>query len=377
MYWRLLVGLIFVSSTESALAAPTFMSLGFFGGYESRATDVSADGRVVVGFSEPNIFRWTRFESTVRPGSQGRPSLSADGSVVVGRVSAPDGGEAFRWVIGQSFTPLGDLPGGVPYPISRAFDVSPDGRTVVGQGTTATGEEAFRWTPETGMRSLGDLSGGDTASRAHGVSADGTVIVGYGSGIDNHPQAVRWTNQSGMVTLGRPFGVLQSQANAVSADGLVVVGYNDYGPSSGTITRTEAFRWTEREGMTSLGDLPGARRYSIAHDISADGSVIVGSSDTRRDDGNDSRAAFYWTRERGMVNLRDLLISNGVTNLDGWRLTDARGVTPDGLTVVGTGIHDGRIEAWIATVPEPSTILLATFATLAMVGYSIRKLRVR
>jgi hypothetical protein len=33
-----------------------------------------------------------------------------------------------------------------------------------------------------------------------------------------------------------------------------------------------------------------------------------------------------------MQNQKDLLIANGVTDLDGWQLTDAYKITPDGLT---------------------------------------------
>jgi hypothetical protein len=63
-----------------------------------------------------------------------------------------------------------------------------------------------------------------------------------------------------------------------------------------------------------------------------------------------------WTAQTGMVNLQDLLIGAGVTNLEGWRLTEARGISGDGLTIVGTGVRDGITEAWVATIPEPSTI---------------------
>jgi probable HAF family extracellular repeat protein len=348
-------------------AQATFTGLGFFGGYESRATDISADGRVVVGFSNPNLFRWTGDTSIVRPAlQQARPAVSADGSVVVGAVLTPeDAFEGFRWTVGESFTMLGDFPGGFPYPISRVFDVSADGRTVVGHGTTSAGDQAFRWTPQTGLVNLGDLTGGDTASRAHGVSADGSVIVGYGTGASNRPRAVRWTVQSGLEALRDPSNVLQSEANAVSANGAVIVGVADF----------EAFRWTAGTGVVPLGDLLGGRGGSVAHDVNADGSVIVGSSDALRDDGHGTRAAFYWTAQAGMVNLRDLLISNGATNLAGWRLSEARGVSADGLTIVGTGLHDGRIEAFVATIPEPATIILAALAAAAFLAFALRKTR--
>jgi probable HAF family extracellular repeat protein len=223
------------------------------------------------------------------------------------------------------------------------------------------------------MTSLVDLAGGDVNSQAHGVSADGSVIVGYGTGASNHPHAVIWSGQSLPQPLSVPSGVLRSEANAVSANSSVVVGYMEFGQSSGTVTHAEAFRWTADLGMTSLGDLPGGRRYSVAHDISADGSVVVGSSDALRDDGHNTRAAFYWTAPTGMLDLHDLLVANGVTNLAGWRLSEARGVSADGLTIVGTGLHDGRIEAFIATIPEPATIILASLAAAVLLPFALRK----
>ena len=51
-------------------------------------------------------------------------------------------------------------------------------------------------------------------------------------------------------------------------------------------------------------------------------------------------------------------LSNGV-DLTGWELQDARGISADGKVIVGTGINPaGFAEAWIATIPEPSTGLL-------------------
>jgi len=53
---------------------------------------------------------------------------------------------------------LGDLPGGSFS--SYADGVSANGSVVVGYGNSANGNEAFRWTQGTGMVGLGDLSGG-------------------------------------------------------------------------------------------------------------------------------------------------------------------------------------------------------------------------
>src|SRR3972149_3043660 len=57
-----------------------------------------------------------------------------------------------------TFTRLGALPGG--FVASGGRGVSADGSVVMGYGNSASGEEAFRWTSGGGMVGLGDLPGG-------------------------------------------------------------------------------------------------------------------------------------------------------------------------------------------------------------------------
>lgn len=173
------------------------------------------------------------------------------------------------------------------------------------------------------------------------VSADGNVIVGR---IEITPpqQVFRWTPQTGMVQLGS--GI----AHAVSADGSIIVGGNG-----------RAFRWTAQNGMVSLGDLPGGRESSVAHDVSADGSIVVGWGETAFDGSRSTTEAFFWSPLGRMVNLRSFLVSQGV-NLTGRSLTSAEGISADGRTIVGTGVNPaGNQEAWVATIPEPSTLAFA------------------
>ena len=145
----------------------------------------------------------------------------------------------------QSFQGLGDLAGGSFF--SRANGVSADGSVVVGQSNSTSGVEAFRWTSVGGMVGLGDLPGGIFRSAATGVSADGSVVVGLGNSASGE-EAFRWTSGGGMVGLGDlPGGIFQSQAVDVSADGSVVVG------TSESASGPEAFRWTSGGGMVGLG----------------------------------------------------------------------------------------------------------------------------
>ena len=77
------------------------------------------------------------------------------------------------------FQRLGYLPGGNDD--SYAWSVSAEGSVVVGRSDSPS-DQSFRWTEATGMVGLGWMSPGDGSNEAHGVSADGSVIVGTGGG---------------------------------------------------------------------------------------------------------------------------------------------------------------------------------------------------
>ena len=373
----LLIGLI-CFSIAPVQAAATFTPLGVFGGVRSNATDVSADGSAVVGFSNVGLFRWTAMESMVRAAlERDGAAVSGDGSVVVGsHIVLGAANQAFRWTAGGSFETLSGFPGGPVVLSSAAFDASVDGSVVVGGANTAVDDVAFRWTQATGMVGLGDLPGGRTRSTAFGVSADGAVVVGEGYSADDRPEAFRWT-QAGMVGLGRLPIAERSIARRVSADGSTVVGVNAWSAPGPMDPHSQAFRWTQAEGMRSLGDLPGGVLLNEALDVSADGSVVVGWATTVRVDGQAPRRAFYWTATTGMVDLQQALVAAGATNLDGWHILEATGVSADGLTIVGTAAGNGRAEAFIATIPEPSTIALAGSGAAGFLGFYLRAKRRR
>lgn len=145
-------------------------------------------------------------------------------------------------------------------PFSNATDTSYDGSVVVGNN--------YRWTAAGGAQDLGGL--GSTGSAAFGVSADGTTVVGQSSG-PNGAEAFRWTEATGIQGLGfLPATNNLSRASDVSADGSVVVG-SGYGG---------AFRWTPETGMVNL-ELVGLLNepfHGQPNAISADGSTVVGQS---------------------------------------------------------------------------------------------------
>lgn len=211
--------------------------LGTLGGpgQDHQARGVSGDGRRVAGFSSSpsgqEAFLWTEETGMIGLGSlQSFPfqseanAISRDGKVVVG-FSFSRGFEPFRWTIETGMVGLGDLPDGSS--LGDAYAVNADGSVVVGYARSASGREAFRWTEATGMVGLGDLPGGGFDGIARGVNADGSVVVGTATG--QHTSAFVWTQDSGMVSLIPPEseeGLPTScEAYCVSADGTIVGGY--------------------------------------------------------------------------------------------------------------------------------------------------------
>jgi len=339
-------------------AAPAFIPLGQLPGSSSgsRATRISPDGQVIIGTAispqGTQAFRWTPGGGMVGlgdlPGGAFQSvatGMSTNGSVVVGWSTSANGAqEAFRWRNGIGMEGLGDLPGGEFN--SAAAAVSANGATVVGWGATAdAGIEAFRWSLLDGLHSLGDLPGGIVNSRALGISGDGSLIVGWGnSGVS---EAFTWSVTAGMVGLGFvPDALLDgSQAFDVSFDGETIVG-NAWAPLG-----VQAMRYTEQDGMSALGDLPGGnpQPFSFAFGVSADGSTIVGRGDT-----DDGTRAFIWDAGNGLRNLQEVLeIDFGLKDMAGWTLVEARGADIYGLNIVGWGEYNGIQEAWLVRLPNP------------------------
>ena len=75
--------------------------------------------------------------------------------------------------------------------------------------------------------------------------------------------------------------------------------------------------------------------------------------------------AVIWDTEHGLRSLNDVLPAHGI-DLDGWVLREGWGGTPDGLTFVGYGFNpNGDTEAWLAHIPEPTTLSLLAFGLAA------------
>ena len=156
--------------------------------------------------------------------------VSADGRVVVGFSGSAAGAEAFRWTAAGGMEGLGDLPGGTFS--SEALNVSADGQVVVGYANSEQGQEAFRWTRSGGMTPCGTFSNGYSYSEALDVSGDGNILVGYSLG-EQGQRAFIWDKSHGMRNLQEvlvnEYGLdldrwTLKMARAISDDGLTIVG---------------------------------------------------------------------------------------------------------------------------------------------------------
>jgi probable HAF family extracellular repeat protein len=271
--------------------------------------------------------------------------VNSDASVIVGYCTFgdpfPSHSVAFRWTSAggmEQLLPPSDSD-------SIAFCVSGDG-TVVGGSQDHT---AFLWTAVSGLEVLGALPG-HTNSEARAISDDGSIVAGASWSPDSG-SSFRWTRSSGMVSLGTLPGGTYSLGAGLSGDGLTAVGWADV-PSTGY--NCHGFRQTAGNGPVQLPPLPGSPN-SRALAANADGSVIVGWAD-----GTYDGIATAWIAGIGVVDMNNYLSGLGL-DLTGWHLESANGVSADGETIVGDGVHDSQSEGWVATIPGPARCGSADF----------------
>jgi probable HAF family extracellular repeat protein len=173
------------------------------------------------------------------------------------------------------FEGLGLIPGSMQGSINapEATGISADGTVAVGYSQ----EQAFRWTQSGGMVGLGflNLMNGHGNSYSMGTSSNGSTVAGYSLNASAKLEAFRWTQATGMIGLGYLPGGVYSTASAINSNGSVVVG-----TSNGTAdpsSQGQAFRWTQTTGIVGLGFLPGTN-YSSAAAVNYSGSIVVGGS---------------------------------------------------------------------------------------------------
>jgi hypothetical protein len=292
---------------------------------------------------------------------------------------------------------------GVAQDGGNAYGVSGNGSLVVGFGGFANNTaDAFRWTDAGGIGGLGLWNAVATVA-----SDDSTVILGYGrlSGqfspikafmkigngaatafdfpdyidinaisrdnsiiVGGNGEADRWTASTGAVPLDDldPCFYQDSSAGDISADGTVIVGISvkNVGTCQSASGEVHLVTWTgPNNTINDLGVLdPTDGSGAFADATNADGSIIVGSA-IDRTGVQPVQYAFIWDQTHGVRNLQQVLTNDyGLgTQLNGWQLTDATGISDDGNVIVGNGIYtDAQLnrynEAWRVTLNSGATI---------------------
>ncbi len=263
-------------------------------------------------------------------------AVSADGSIVVGSASGQRNG--FYWSVGGG---LQELPRTQNW-LTRPSAVSADGSFVTGSMSNLGAINSVRWSGTAGFQTINPQG---TVAESGGMSADGTRIAGWMQ-VPSGRAAYLWSETGGFVNLGAAPGDVGQQfvdVHAMSGNGSSFVGEAD-DDATGLF---RGYRWTETGGFEYLSPTVP----SSAKATNFDGGVIVGQFLS-------NNTAFYWTADTGMLDLKTLLIQNGATGLEGWRL-ECTGVSADGRVVTGTAFGpvqpNQQVSAFIAVVPSPAT----------------------
>jgi len=262
--------------------------------------------------------------------------ISADGTAIM---SAQDDAFGLRnpaiWYEADDWdvTLLGGIPGydTCDNSYGSGYSLDQDGSIAVGLGWNACQGTAFMWTPDGGMMDIGPV-------RASYISGDGSRIMGF----QHHPtfgvrQPVYWVNDP-----SDPFGVVSGPHLMGAVDGLgecygstfdgsVIVGeYND-----GTMFSSQAFKWTEADGITLLGTVEPFEDHASRATAIADDGTIVGTSGTSGPWG--FMRAFIYREGEPMAYLQDWLLAHGATVPEGFEDSDivwASTLSGDGSTMI-------------------------------------------
>lgn len=199
--------------------------------------------------------------------------MSADGTRVAGTVHLPKV-HAYRWSAAGGLELIPSPPESPDFNLAFGFAISADGSTVVGisdgdSSPPISGRTAgFRWTATTGLEFLVPLNG--FVTQAYAVSANGSVVGGtYGS---VPVRAMIWNNALGSCD---PEEVLAASGVdvhnltlvsvlGVSADGSVITGYGT--DSSGKISgfvATLPQAWVDGKPLIRLSQNSGGNSLSF------------------------------------------------------------------------------------------------------------------
>ncbi|WP_246133860.1 hypothetical protein [Lacipirellula limnantheis] len=179
-------------------------------------------------------------------------------------------------------------------------------------------------------------------SDASGVSPNGRYAVGYGSTLQNVPQAVIW-DMTAETVLG--LGMLPSSSFSVPSH---LVAYPE-----------------------------GSRAFAA----SDDGQIAVGVSAVFArinsfGDGKSYERTFIWTPSSGIKTPMEFLVDYLGLNLHGATISEVYDLSADGKTLLASGLNAGGMATAMLVhlpIPEPSSIALACFGLVPLAAIRRRR----
>jgi uncharacterized membrane protein len=355
----------------------------------SEVSGISGDGSVIYGIVQAELvdplrpeagiqratFAWRNGFPVQLARASGRSDIAKGASRngrFIGGAAAEGGAAAVRWGLAAPEARLATPNPSVNPPATQdVVGISDDGRRAVGSFPYGSGSQdgAFAWSANTGYTTIPPIAGfraGPEEGPGHilmGAADDARIALGYEtkSFVDASnrfvysAQAFYWTAETGTVGLG------WASLNAVSPtsfvtdatpDGSVICGASN---TQDDISRIGHI-WTAQSGWERI--VPGDFS-SPALAISADGRTVVGwYAGSRTETGR----AYIWTRDDGFNDLQTVLEAQGAVLPPGFTISEARGLSDDGRTIVGVGVDvEGRTVGWVATYsPQPGCPQVAT-----------------
>lgn len=361
--------LVFVSliplCAGAAMGVPSFTPLPFEPGEDfSLVTSVSDDGRFIGGHtSGPTATGFTpiiwdglarntlSLPTGFEAGGAYINAISGDGGSAVAIGLGPDGFRGIRWDSAGMPHVLSTAPGTFSSFNAINFDGSVAGG-FVNQTFFGPVSDALVWTSSGGEQNIGNIPGFIGEASITGVSNDGSLFVGFAT--QNHQVPVTWTQSGGFEVLPgvpmAPPGPHIGMAIDVSADGSTIVGALEING------RNVPTFWDSTRSPTLINLIPG---YQVGEAVAAtnDGSIVVGHWRETPTSDELGSLAFIWDADNGARPLGDVLVSEFGLDLQGWTLNVVNDITPDGLTMVGSGLNPmGELQAFRVVIPAPGAL---------------------
>lgn len=241
-------------------------------------------------------------------------TMSDDGSVVVGYGTLDRKAQYLIWNAAT-----GNLTQFSQETQPQPTAVSGDGQVSVGRWTGEGGSPFYATPDEIKMLAPGTGSGQSTLDA---LSGDGRIAAGVHYLKDGETTIQLWRPNRGYEPVAK---AMKASVNDITADGSVVVGslYNK--------GKDRAYYWTESSGLRTIEPLSETAEMA-AQAISAEGKVIVGSYQDKR-----RTSAFCWSEERGLELLPELRVAD-------YSIYTAHDVSSDGRMIVGgAGLLDAAV----------------------------------